>query len=281
MKKTGNHALPAALITHLTLRHGRGKVTLSSSAYKYQRRNQQAGGAKILEKERRQWQRGKQDERREKGIENRGQIEERKNRKREGTKQKQGGFSGSQQLLLSLHSGLRPPPSSIAIPPPPPPQQLHFEPPKATATIPAGRRKNRGRENEKQRKKTAQRSRGEKKKDRRLSHRLPPLLPFTPARPPPSQVSLPSLFFFFFFVFFFFFPAVHCMNSGRELIRAFCSCSSGLQPRSFFFGPGQAQFQKLSKKYFKTNLWFPRVFFTKFCLILDLYFYDIKIQIQY
>jgi hypothetical protein len=54
MKKTGNHALPAAPITHLTLRQGRGKVTLSSSAYKYQRRNQQAGGEKILEKERRQ-----------------------------------------------------------------------------------------------------------------------------------------------------------------------------------------------------------------------------------
>jgi len=35
------HALPAAPITHLTLRHGRGKVILSSSAYKYQRRNQQ------------------------------------------------------------------------------------------------------------------------------------------------------------------------------------------------------------------------------------------------
>jgi hypothetical protein len=49
---------------------------------------------------------------------------------------------------------------------------------------------------------------------------MPPPLPFTPARPPPSQVSLPSPFFFFFF----FFPTVHCMNSGRELIHAFCSC---------------------------------------------------------
>jgi hypothetical protein len=39
MKKTGNHALPVAPITHLTLRHGRDKVILSSSAYKYQRRN--------------------------------------------------------------------------------------------------------------------------------------------------------------------------------------------------------------------------------------------------
>jgi hypothetical protein len=51
MKKTGNHALPAAPITHLTLRQGRGKVTLSSSAYKYQRRNQQVRGGKILKKE--------------------------------------------------------------------------------------------------------------------------------------------------------------------------------------------------------------------------------------
>lgn len=43
----------AAPITHLTLRHGKGKLTLSSSAYKYQRRNQQKKGSKILEKEQR------------------------------------------------------------------------------------------------------------------------------------------------------------------------------------------------------------------------------------
>jgi len=43
-------------------------------------------------------------------------------------------------------------------------------------------------------------------------------LPFTPARTPPSQVSLPPPFFFFFFFFFsLYFPAVHCMNSRREL----------------------------------------------------------------
>jgi hypothetical protein len=46
----------------------------------------------------------------------------------------------------------------------------------------------------------------------------------TPARPPPSQVRLPPPFFFFFFFLFLFFPAVHCMNSRRELIHAFCSC---------------------------------------------------------
>ena len=51
MKKTGNHALPAAPITHLTLHQGRGKVTLSSFAYKYQRRNQQTGGQNFGEGE--------------------------------------------------------------------------------------------------------------------------------------------------------------------------------------------------------------------------------------
>jgi hypothetical protein len=44
-------------------------------------------------------------------------------------------------------------------------------------------------------------------------------VPFTPARPPSSQVSLPPPFFFFFF-----FPVVHCMNSRRELIHTFCLC---------------------------------------------------------
>ena len=77
------------------------------------------------------------------------------------------------------------------------------------------------------------------------------MLPFTPAKPPPSQVSLPLPFFFFFF------PVVHCMNSRRD---AFCSCNSGIQPR-FFFGPGLAYSQKLYiKKYFRENLWFSRIF---------------------
>jgi hypothetical protein len=53
------------------------------------------------------------------------------------------------------------------------------------------------------------------------------------------------------------------------IIHAHCPCSSGLRPRFCFFWPGLAQFKKTFKKiYFWENLWFPRVFFTKFCLIL-------------
>jgi hypothetical protein len=44
------------------------------------------------------------------------------------------------------------------------------------------------------------------------------------------------------------------------IIHVHCSCNSGLRPR-FVFEPGLARFQKLSKKYFRKNLWFPRVFF--------------------
>ena len=70
-------------------------------------------GCKILEKERRAV--TEREARREKGERNRKQRLDRREakpeKKKEGTKQEQGGFSGSQQLLLSLHRGLRPPPS--------------------------------------------------------------------------------------------------------------------------------------------------------------------------
>jgi hypothetical protein len=75
------------------------------------------------------------------------------------------------------------------------------------------------------------------------------------ARPPPSQVSLPPPFFFFFF-----FPAVHCTNSRRELIHAFCSCSSGMRPRFFWAGSGP-----VSKKIFlKKIVISPRILLQNF-----------------
>jgi len=46
--------------------------------------------------------------------------------------------------VLPLHCHSTPP--NRRREPPPPPQQLHFEPLKTTTSIPAGRRKNRGRE---------------------------------------------------------------------------------------------------------------------------------------
>ena len=76
-------------------------------------------GGKILKKERRavtEW-----EARREKGERNRKQRPDRreeKERERSRSKvRKKSSISGSQQLLLSLHRGLRPPPSSTAIPP--------------------------------------------------------------------------------------------------------------------------------------------------------------------
>jgi hypothetical protein len=197
--------------------------------------------------------------------------------------------------VLSLHRDLRPPPSSTAIPPPstlPTPAEperekrnrteprerkpgeeknhsgkkknhrsslepaepsanhhrsfLHpdLEPPstkKEEETLLTERTKNRGRkqhsEAEERRRKTAASATV-------CHHRCPSRRPDHLHR---RSAFLPPFFFFFFF------PAVHCMNSGRELIHAHCSCSSGLRPR--FFGPGLAQFKKLSKKiYFRKNL---------------------------
>jgi hypothetical protein len=99
--------------------------------------------------------------------------------------------------------------------------------------------------NEKQRKK--QHSEAEERRRKTAAsatvchHRCPSRQPDHRHR---RSAFLPPFFFFFFF-----FPAVHCMNSGRELIHAHCSCSRGLRPR-YFFEPGLAQFQKLSKNIF-------------------------------
>jgi hypothetical protein len=76
-----------------------------------------------LEKERRAV--TEREARREKGERNRKQRpvrrEEKGEKERERSRskvRKKSSISGSQQLLLSLHRGLRPPPSSTAIPPP-------------------------------------------------------------------------------------------------------------------------------------------------------------------
>jgi hypothetical protein len=90
MKKTGNHALPAAPITHLTLRHGRGKVTLSSSAYKYQRRNQQVGGAKFWRRRsKRQIQGGKARKKQKKKGRKTGELEGFFERESEGDRERE------------------------------------------------------------------------------------------------------------------------------------------------------------------------------------------------
>jgi hypothetical protein len=44
--------------------------------------------------------------------------------------------------------------------------------------------------------------------------------------------------------------------------------ASPAQPKMSGPGPAQSKKNKNIYIYFKKNLWFPRVFFTKFCLIL-------------
>jgi len=46
-----HHPLQTSPIAHLTLRHGRGKMTLSSSAYKYQIRNHSKNRGQFLGRE--------------------------------------------------------------------------------------------------------------------------------------------------------------------------------------------------------------------------------------
>ena len=94
---------------------------------------------------------------------------------------------------------------------------------------------------------------------------LPQPPPFAPRCPPPPSepphVNLPPPFFFFFV------PVVHCVNSKRELIHAFCSCmNSGILPRIFFFSQVRPSHKNFQKKI---------LFFHLFCygilLNIDLY----------
>jgi hypothetical protein len=51
------------------------------------------------------------------------------------------------------------------------------------------------------------------------------------------------------------------MNSGRELIHAFCSCSSGLRPRSFFWARSGLVPKTFKKIFLKKICDFPAYFY--------------------